>query len=292
MRRSTFVVPDSVLAPAKINLVLEVLGRRPDGFHEIDTVLQTLALADRVSVSEAAAPDAGLVVTGPRSAGVPADSSNLAWKAAVLLAERLGRDASSLRITLEKHVPLAGGLGGGSSDAAAVLRILARRWPESTEGGLLDVAMRVGSDEAFFLTGGTARAQGRGEHVTKLAPLGPHGVVLFIPSATLERKTARLFEHLGRLPFDEPHRVAAFVETPPNTLSTADLYNSFERVAFDVFPGLSDLRRSIEARIGGEIRLAGAGPTMFWIGPVSVAERIASLGTGSDCDVVATRTAN
>lgn len=284
---------EAVLAPAKINLVLEVLGRRSDGYHEIDTVLQTLALADRVSISEVAtSSDAGVVVSGPRSDGVPADRSNLAWKAAVLLAERLRRDSSRLRVFIEKHIPPAGGLGGGSSDAAAVLRLLARAWPEATEDDLLDVATRVGSDEAFFLAGGTARAQGRGERVTKLAPLAHHGVVLFIPSATLERKTAQLFERLGRLPFDHSYRTSRFVAGPRGEFSASDLYNSFERVAFDVFPGLGDLRRSIESRIGGEVRLSGAGPTMFWIGPASATERVAALAAGVDCAVVATRTAD
>ena len=283
---------ESVLAPAKINLVLEVLGRRSDGYHEIDTVLQTLALADHVSVEDVAAADAGVLVTGPRSDGVPVDPSNLAWKAATLLAERIRRDPSRLRVSIEKHIPPAGGLGGGSSDAAAVLRLLARRWPEVTADDLLDVATRVGSDEAFFLAGGTARAQGRGERVTQLVPLAPHGVVLFIPPGTLERKTARLFEHLGRLPFDHSHRSARFVAGQRGQLTTSDLYNSFERVAFDVFPGLGDLRRSIEARIGAEVRLSGAGPAMFWIGPVTATERTASLAGGLDCDVVATRTAD
>ncbi|MCA9823745.1 MAG: 4-(cytidine 5'-diphospho)-2-C-methyl-D-erythritol kinase, partial [Dehalococcoidia bacterium] len=112
----------TAVAPAKVNLVLEVLGRRDDGYHEIDTVLQTLQVADRVSIANAGPDDPRVEVTGPWRSGVPADASNLAWKAVMLLAERLKRDASNLRILLEKHIPAAGGLGGGSSDAVTILR--------------------------------------------------------------------------------------------------------------------------------------------------------------------------
>lgn len=278
-------------APAKINLVLEVLGRRPDGYHEIDTVMQTLNLADAISLRSGTGGAPGISVAGPRAAGVPVDESNLAWKAAALLAQRLGRDLSGVQITIEKHIPPAGGLGGGSSDAVAVLRLLASRWPEATEDDLLAVATGVGSDEAFFLAGGLARACGRGEEVTPLSPLPVHGVVLFIPPATIERKTARLFEHLARLPFDDADRTAAFVAEPPGAVSCAGLYNSFERVAFDVFPGLGDLRQSLEGRIGDEVRLSGAGPTLFWIGPLSQAAAVADAAAGAGCDIVLTRTA-
>src|SRR5688572_15340241 len=114
-------------APAKVNLVLEVLGKRDDGFHEIDTVLQTLELADVVTLSVGGPP--GIVVSGPYADGTPADESNLAWRAAEALARRTGRPlAGRLRMSLEKRIPPAGGLGGGASDAATVLRLLQRTW--------------------------------------------------------------------------------------------------------------------------------------------------------------------
>lgn len=280
----------SAAAPAKINLVLEVLGRRDDGYHEIDTVLQTLKLEDHVSIADAGPDDPRVEVTGRWRSGVPEDGSNLAWKAVMLLAERLKQDPSNLRIEVEKNIPAAGGLGGGSSDAATVLGLLARRWPEATAADLLDIAVRVGSDEAFFLTGGTARAQGRGERVTKLPSLPPHGIVLFLPPETLERKTARLFERLGRLSFDDGGHTAEFIARAPGVVNPEDLYNSFERVAFDVFPGLGKLRDAIESRIGARVRLSGAGPALFWIGPTPVADIIAERAAGLPCEVVATQT--
>jgi 4-diphosphocytidyl-2-C-methyl-D-erythritol kinase len=282
-------VPElSGLAPAKVNLVLEVLGRRGDGYHEIDTVLQAVALADRVTVSFGR--PAGVVVSGPRSAGTPADETNLAWRAAAALAEMLGRDISALRIAIEKHIPAAGGLGGGSSDAATALRLLQRAWPEATEAHLLEAATAVGSDEAFFLVGGTARARGRGERVTPLKPLPEHGVVLFVPRGTLERKTARLFAALGRTPFDSGCRAAAFAGHPPSALAADAVFNAFERVAFDEFAGLRGLRDALERQLGTPVRLAGAGPTLFWIGPPSGCERVAARAAALPCEVITTRT--
>lgn len=276
------------VAPAKVNLVLEVLGRREDGYHEIDTVLQTVALADRVSIRFEGPP--GVRVTGPRAAGTPAGTENLAWKAAAALAARLGREIDALQVRIEKHIPAAGGLGGGSSDAAATLRLLKRAWTGATDEDLLAAATSVGSDEAFFLAGGTARARGRGERVEPLPPLPRHGVVLFIPPATLERKTARLFAALGRTPFDDGERATAFCRSLPRLVSTADLCNAFERVAFEEFPGLAALRGAAEARVGEPLRLAGAGPALFWIGAEGREAEVAARCAGLGCEVIATTT--
>lgn len=277
------------LAPAKLNLALEVLGRRPDGYHEIDTVLQTLALGDEVRVSLDGPP--GVTVAGPFSAGVPLDETNLAWQAASQLGRLLGCPTNSLGIHLAKNIPAAGGLGGGASDAATVLRLLASAWDGATDHALLEAANSIGSDEAFFLFGGTARATGRGERVTPLPDLPPHGVVLFIPPGTLEGKTARMFAALSGLPFDTGEAAAAFAVCPPAALISRDIANSFERVAFDLFPGLAQLRDRIEAAIGEPVRLAGAGPTLFWIGPTGRASAIAEASQGLGCTVIPTRTA-
>lgn len=139
------------LAPAKINLVLEVLGRRSDGFHEIDTVLQTLDLADRVTITIGG--EAGMHVTGPNAAGAPSDTTNIAWRAAEQLARLSGQELSNVAITIHKVVPAAGGLGGGSSDAATTLRLLSHAWRSATPGHVMSAAAVAGSDVAFFLEG-------------------------------------------------------------------------------------------------------------------------------------------
>lgn len=283
-------MPDALAAcaPAKANLVLEVLGSRPDGYHEIDTVLQELALADTVKLHPA--PAWNISVTGPRAEGTPSDASNLALRGAVLLARRLGRSAA-FHIALEKHIPAAGGLGGGASDAATTLRLLCRAWPEATPADLLAVANALGSDEAFFLVGGTARATGRGESVAPLPPLPPHDVVIFVPPGTIDRKTQRMFAALDRHPFDSGTVVSQFCASLPGRITSAGIFNAFERVAFDLFPALAGLWEDLEARIGEPVRLAGAGPCLFWIGPTGCGEEVARKAAAAACDVIPTRTA-
>ncbi len=277
-------------APAKINLTLEIGGKRADGYHELASVLQTLALADEVALRPAEA--RAIAVEGPFAAGVPRDAGNLVWRAIDALADAVGREPEPFRVRLVKRIPAAGGLGGGASDAATALRLLARRWPEADEAALARAAAAVGSDEPFFLAGGTALAEGRGERVTPLPDLPAHGVVLFVPRETLPRKTAALFAALdrdGRR--DGFGRAAAFARRPPARLTPDALFNGFERVAFECFPGLAALRGEIEARTGERVRLAGAGPTLFWIGPPHETERVRAAAAGLECAVIATATA-
>ncbi|MCY3646222.1 MAG: 4-(cytidine 5'-diphospho)-2-C-methyl-D-erythritol kinase [Chloroflexi bacterium] len=285
-------MPDTLtgLAPAKINLTLEVGAARPDGYHELTSILQTLALADEVVLEPAA--ETSIENTGPFAGGSPAGPENLAWRAIDALAGALGREPEPFRIRIAKRIPAAGGLGGGASDAATVLRLLARRWPGVTEKALATAAAAVGSDEPFFLAGGTALVEGRGERVTPLPDLPGHGVVLFIPPDTLPNKTATLFRALDRDgQVDEPTVSTALAKRLPVQVTGADLYNSFERVAFDCFPGLAGLWEQLEMRTGEPIRLAGAGPTLFWIGPLDETERVRAAAAGLDCTTIPTATA-
>lgn len=276
-------------APAKVNLVLEVLSSRDDGFHEIDTIFQELELADEVEVTLGGA--AGLYADGPFAEGTPADATNLAWRAAELLARRTGQSAETLSIRLTKNIPPAGGLGGGASDAAAVLRLIAPQWPGATPAVLREVAAEIGSDEVFFLGGGTARGTGRGERVEPIHSLPQHDVVLFVPPFSIERKTARMFAALDRHKFDPGGIAARFAAEPVTSLRSADVFNAFERVAFDLFPALAALWQDLETRTREPSRLAGAGPTLFWIGPVGAGEAVARAAAGAACTVIATRTA-
>ncbi len=171
-----------VAAPAKINLFLEVLGRRGDGFHELETVFQTLTLADALDVALAAgAPAVALEVAG---ADLPCDERNLAYRAArdYLALRPLGR----VRIRLRKRIPHGAGLGGGSSDAAAVLRALAQLDPQPPEPAAVHaLAARLGSDVPFFLTGGTAWAGGRGEVLVPLPDAPATRLTIAMPPAHL-----------------------------------------------------------------------------------------------------------
>ncbi len=157
----------TVSAPAKVNLHLEILGRRGDGFHALETVFQTLELADEVTVELSSGAGITLSCDDPT---LPTDAGNLAWRAAAAFARRcpvVGR----CHVHLRKRVPAGAGLGGGSSDAAAVLRVLAGLVPAPPAAELCAIAAELGSDVPFFLTGGTAHALGRGEIVTALPDL-------------------------------------------------------------------------------------------------------------------------
>jgi 4-diphosphocytidyl-2-C-methyl-D-erythritol kinase len=269
--------------------VIEVTGRRDDGYHDIDTVLQTLELADDVVVRDGA--PAGVTVSGAFAPGTPADGTNLAWRGAELLAARCGQSVDDLAIHLEKRIPAAGGLGGGASDAVTTLQLLQRAWPGATDAMVADIAGAIGSDEMFFLTGGTARARGRGERVTTLPSLPRRGVVLFVPHTTIEKKTPRMFAALDRLPFDAGGLAQAFTVEPPRPFASVDVYNAFERVAFDLFDGLATLWEALERSLSEPVRLAGAGPVLFWIGDPRRTARIAAAASGCDCTVISTATA-
>ena len=159
------------IAPAKVNLWLAVGPRRADGFHEVDTCYQAIDLADRIVISRSPAGTAlDCVVTGEFAAGVPVTEGNLAARAARLLAARTGHELR-VSIEIEKRVPPGAGLGGASSDAAAVLLALARRFavpdPEHT---LADLAAELGADVPFFLVGGTQRAGGIGDELRPGTP--------------------------------------------------------------------------------------------------------------------------
>jgi 4-diphosphocytidyl-2-C-methyl-D-erythritol kinase len=174
----------SVAAPAKLNLYLEVLGRRSDGFHELETVFQTIELADTVTV-ELTPGGTGITLRCDDPA-LPQDAANLAWRAAAAYLDGRARAPGALTLTLTKAIPHGAGLGGGSSDAGAVLRALAHLlpgWYSAPE--LAALAAGIGSDVPFFLVGGTAWAGGRGEVLSALPDLPALPVTVLMPQAML-----------------------------------------------------------------------------------------------------------
>jgi 4-diphosphocytidyl-2-C-methyl-D-erythritol kinase len=168
-----------VRAHAKVNLDLRVLGPRPDGYHELRTVFQTIELHDTLTCVDRPGPFA----LKCRTPGIPLDASNLVWKAAAALWHALGRagDPADTAITLEKVIPMQAGLGGGSADAAATLLGLARLWGGAPVTLLREVGAGIGADVAFFLSGGTALGLGRGEEIYPLVDLPRHWVVIVRP---------------------------------------------------------------------------------------------------------------
>ena len=258
----------STLAPAKVNWALEVLGRRPDGYHEVRTVLQTVDLCDRVSVSPAA--DLELALTGPVGqsgtplTGMPAPE-NLAYRAAALLRDRAGGRALGARIELEKAIPADAGLGGGSSDAAATLRALNRLWDLGLPPGeLARLGAQLGSDVPFFVFGGTALGRGRGDEVTPLADVPSQRLLLVVPRRRPAKKTAAMYAHLRPDHFgagEASERLAAAIREGMAPCDD-DVRNTFEDVAGEVLPEAAAAAERCRG-LGLRPHLAGSGPAQF-----------------------------
>jgi 4-diphosphocytidyl-2-C-methyl-D-erythritol kinase len=246
---------------AKVNLTLEVLGRRADGYHELCSLVRTIDLADELRVEPSDTLEVGIDGHGL------ADETNLVVKAAGALADASGSTRGA-RLLLRKHIPDAAGLGGGSSDAASTLVALDQLW--GTHLGreqLHDLALKLGSDVPFFLTGGQAIVRGRGERVEPQPAQTGLWLVLLVPRHRVERKTASLFAALHETDFSDGQRslqVAAHLNTT-GQLDDCDLVNAFERPARTVFEGLTALWQSAEQRSGRTFHLSGAGPTLFAI---------------------------
>ncbi len=254
----------SLLAPAKLNLVLEVTGRRDDGYHDLDTVMTTIDLADRVRLRPAAALDVRL---SGRGAAEIAAEGELAAAAARALAAAAEREPN-VAIEVEKRIPAAAGLGGGSSDAAAVLRGLAHLWElDWPVERLGEVAASVGSDVPFFLHGGTARCRGRGEIVTPLRDLRPLRLLLLLPPVPqAPAKTARRFGALHPHDLTDGARSARIAhrvrrEAPP---PARDLWNAFEAVIERTESELLAHYAAYASSLGGvPLHLTGTGPAVF-----------------------------
>ncbi|OGN99972.1 MAG: 4-(cytidine 5'-diphospho)-2-C-methyl-D-erythritol kinase [Chloroflexi bacterium RBG_13_52_12] len=250
----------TVTAPAKINLTLEILRKRPDGFHEIRSVLQTIDLCDTLYVESGEG-----VSFQCDMEGWSADKS-LVTKAVVLLRESTGCKKGA-EIKIEKHIPLMSGLGGDSSNAAAVLCALNDLWglnlpPEK----LAELAAKLGSDVAFFLRGGTALAAGRGEKITPLPPIGRMWLVLVVPDTPVETgKTGRMYANLKPSCFTDGDITKMLVEAlhKGKPFRPSMLFNTFENIAFEDF-NIKQIYVEHLIKLGAlHVHLAGSGPALF-----------------------------
>ena len=248
----------TVKAPAKINLTLEVLGKRPDGFHEIRSVIQAIDLCDNLGFS--------LSDKFEVSSDTPdfdAEKSLVSTAAALL--QRFKGCSQGARIEVEKHIPFSSGLGGDSSDAAAVLLGLNQLWPpELKPANLLELAKRLGSDVPFFLHGGTALVEGRGEKIAPLPSLPHSWVVLLVPPSEVAEKTKQLYDRLKPSHYSGGEITDVVVAgLTKGTVSPSMVFNTFENVAYGFFPKLKVYKEHF-LKLGAEnVHLAGSGPTLF-----------------------------
>jgi len=308
-------------APAKINLYLEILGDRPDGFHELAMVMQSVSLADRIEL-----------VTQPGMAqftqpiriqcshpDVPTDETNLAYRAAALLRDRFPdrvEPLGAIEITIDKRLPVAAGLAGGSSNAAAVLvgiDLLAELG--LTQSELCELAAELGSDIPFCAIGGTALATGRGERVTPIAFPGALWVVLgkyrhFGVSTPWAYKTFRskfsdrytsdpvgLAQRRDRV--HSGKMVGAIAKKDGATIGQR-LYNDLEKVVLPVHPAVETLRSALAAGTDGNgadvlgAMMSGSGPTVFALlatetAAIALRDRVAQTLDDPDLDLWVTQ---
>ena len=254
----------TIQAYAKINLTLEVLAKRPDGYHEISTILQTVSLADTLTFEPGGSLDFRCDVPRLQS------PDNLVLKAARLLRETTGSNKGAI-ISLTKSIPVAAGLGSGATNAAATLVGLNRLWELNVPlKKLTDLATKLGSDVAFFLYGGTALAKGRGEQITTLPPISQIWLVLLKTSVEpVPNKTAQLYSQLNPSHFTSGQFTQKLVAHLNHGGKVEDsfLSNVFEQVAFDFFPKLSECRSILLKAGARSVHLAGSGPALFTLAP-------------------------
>jgi 4-diphosphocytidyl-2-C-methyl-D-erythritol kinase len=267
-----------VRVPAKVNLHLEVLARRPDGFHELQTLLQSIDLYDELTASPAE--DGCYELTVEPEGAVGADQDNLVSRAARELWRHLGARPGA-RVTLRKRIPVGGGLGGGSADAAAALLLFDALWGAGIDRGELNrIASLLGSDVPFFLDGGFALGLGRGEQVHGLADLDELGVVLVVPD--IEISTAEVYGRLD-LRLTSPAQRANVMDLTADLRSGSSwegLVNDLQPVVLAGWPGVSEALDALRAAEPLHAAVSGSGAAVFGVFADVRAAQLASKTIG------------
>jgi 4-diphosphocytidyl-2-C-methyl-D-erythritol kinase len=244
---------------AKINWTLDVLYRRDDGYHELRTIYQTISIHDRLHLGETG----GAIEISSDDERVPLDETNLAYKAAALLRQE-ARLTKGAHIHIEKRIPVAAGLGGGSSNAAATLIGLARLWQiEADQSMLTRLAMKLGSDVPFFLVGGTALGIGRGEEVYPIEEAICEDLLLVNPGFAVH--TADAYARLSRLTRFDADRIMPFTLFAAKAICELPLAasNDLEDVVAAAHPEIAEVKRRLLALGARRALMSGSGATLF-----------------------------
>lgn len=250
-------------APAKLNLTLDILGRRPDGYHDLRMVMQAISLCDTVTVRETAGED---VTVSLNRGDLPAGRDNIAWKAAEVFFRSTGLPRRGLAITLKKVIPAQAGMAGGSADGGAVLKILRELYaPALPQQALEEMGAAVGSDVPFCIRGGTALAEGRGEVLTSLPPLPDCWIALCKPDFGLS--TPALFGRVQAETLrDRPDHAAMERALAAGDLEAAarQMKNVFEEVLTpEEAREIDGIRRQLLLHGALNAVMTGSGPTVF-----------------------------
>ncbi len=302
-----------LLAPAKINLHLEILGLRPDNFHELAMVMQSVELADLVEVKDAVD---NRIILHCDVAEVPQDETNLAYRAAALLRQHCGRFSSTdatrskgVEITLHKRIPMAAGLAGGSGNAAAVLVGLNLLWDLGlTVAELQSIGAELGSDVPFCISGGTAIATGRGEEITNISPL-TQGAVVLGKYRSLSVSTPWAYgayrqqfgdsyavgdELVAKSKAIHQIKLIQAIEHQDITTIGKLLHNDLEKVVLPEYPLVADLRTAFEQTDNLGVMMSGSGPTVFalakdLVGAESIAQTVRNHISDPDLELFVTQ---
>lgn len=252
----------------KINCSLRILGKRPDGYHEIRTVLQTVSLHDTLRF--ATAPDSEITLSCD-DALIPTDQNNLIVRAAIALRDRYEIRAG-VHVQLEKRIPVQGGLGGGSSNGAVTLLGLAHLWKIRTEvSDLFKLAGGLGSDVPFFLTGGRALGTGTGASISSLPDLPPLDLLIVAPNTTVATAEAYKALSSAALTTRKSDSILAISRGSTNSSDSdqwpvsTELENDFEQVIFDIEPEIGRVKNSLLRAGARGALLAGSGSSVFGI---------------------------
>lgn len=246
-------------APAKVNLILEVLSKYEDDYHQILSIVQAINLCDRLEFELAEE-------ISFKCSETSLESDNLVMKAATLLKE-VTKYNKGARIELCKRIPWGVGLGGGSSDAAATLTALNKLWQLGlSTSELLDLASRLGSDVPFFIYGGTALVEGRGREIIPLPPLPATNFALLVPPLPkIPNKTRQLYSKLNTTYYTTGQFVRNALASwfGRGEFDSSLIFNVFDKIAFDVFSKLAEYRRIFDEAGASAVHLAGSGPALF-----------------------------
>ncbi len=250
----------SIKAPAKINLFLEILGKRDDGYHEIETVMQEIDLADNLQFEE--------IQEGVKlecsDKNIPCNQDNLVCRAANLILRECGIKKGVL-ISLEKYIPVGAGLGGGSSDAAATLKALNLLWKVGlNDGELMELAAELGSDIPFFIKGKTALCKGRGERISPVEVRKKMDYIILFPRVHISTET--IYKNL-KIDLTKKRKDVSFFLDALKYTDVAGigklLFNRLEEVAFATYSDLLQVKKSLEVYDFCGFSISGSGSAFF-----------------------------
>lgn len=248
----------TLFAPAKINYLLDVIGKRPDGYHDLRMIMQRVNLCDKITLTLTNRADINVICN---SKGAPDGHDNIAWKAARAVLDR-AKSSNGVNIEIIKNIPVAAGLGGGSSDAASVLMGMNELLQLGlTEQTLMEIGCKLGADVPFFIFKKTALAEGTGERLTPLPEMPKCWILLVNPGVHVS--TAWVYRSLQLTNRKELNIISRFFESIEDVVSI--LSNDLESVTIPAFPVIANIKASLISMGAVGSMMSGSGPTVFGI---------------------------